>query len=405
VVTPNLVFPTPEALLISISVALIGVLAPVALAGGMAQQQAARSAAIWVGILCGFGVATKLTFVPLLGLMLLLKDLRLIIKAIVWCVIAWLIGVLPILPRLPGMFRWFYSLFSHSGIHGAGAPTVFDFMQVKTAIGWLMGNFSIYYRISFFIIFVLVLGIAINIFNRFSSSLRHRKLSFATPRLVSCHSININDWLVATVFLLVLYGQTLMVAKHLGPTYMIPALSVPALAVTWLLHRQQIICFSTRLRLIFNWCWLGVVIICASFSTTAAIKKISTNKQIGLQSSQLIQKEIQRFQNPLVMGAFNCNFSDCALWFGMSLVPEMELRMSSVTPNFYYFDIFSKKLHLPGRGELSDMQTNETIKTLIDDGRSVVLISPSFPQLTKLKLKLITETPIQNLYQVLGIAD
>jgi hypothetical protein len=369
------------------------------------RQQAAKNNAIWVGVFCGLGLATKLTFAPMLVLVLLLKETRLIIKATVWCVIAWLIGVLPIWPRLPSMFKWFYSLLSHSGIHGAGAPTIVDFTQVKLAISWLVGNFSIYYRISFCIMGLLVLGVVISTFCRFRSGRRHLKPANVKVKFASFNSINNAEVLVAVVFLLVLYGQTLMVAKHLGPTYMIPALTVPALAMVWLLHRQQIILLSPKVRVIFSWCWLSFVVISASFSSVIAITKISASKLAGLQSSALIQKDIAQFQNPLVMGAFNCNFADCALWFGMSLVPEMELRMGSVTPNFYYFDIFSKKVHLPGKGELNDAQTNSKIESLIAEGRTILLISPQFPQLRKFKLKLITETSIQNLYQVLGIAD
>ena len=186
---------------------------------------------------------------------------------------------------------------------------------------------------------------------------------------------------------------------------MIPTLTVPALAMVWLFHRQQIILLSPKIRMIFSWCWLSFVVISASFSSVAAIKKVSASKLTGLESYALIQKEIARFQNPLVLGAFNCNFANCALWFGMSLVPEMELRMGPVTPNFYYFDIFSKKIHLPGKGELNDAQTNATIESLTAEGRTILLISPQFPQLSKFKLKLITETPLQNLYRVLGIAD
>ena len=405
VVTPNLVFPTPEALLISISIALIGVLAPVALGTCEARQQAAKSTAVWVGVLCGLGLATKLTFAPMLVLILLLKDIRLIIKASVLGVIALLIGVLPIWPRLPSMFKWFYSLFSHAGIHGAGAPTVFDFVQIKLAIGWLVGNFNIYYRISFCIFGVVLLGVGISIFRRLSPSQLRMKPVTSDTKPTSFRSINNDEWLVAAVFLLVIYGQTLMVAKHLGPTYMIPALAVPALAMAWLLHQQQIILLSPKVRMIFSWCWLSFVVISAGVSTVTAVKKISASKLVGLESHALIQKDIGQFQNPLVMGAFNCNFADCALWFGMSLVPEMELRMGSVTPNFYYFDIFSKKIHLPGKGELNDAQTNATIEALITEGRTILLISPQFPQLSKFKLKLITETPIQNLYLVLGVAN
>ena len=405
VVTPNLVFPTPEALLISISVLLIGVLAPVILSTSETRQHAAQNNTLWVGVLCGLGLATKLTFAPMLVLMLLLKETRLIIKASVWCVVAWLIGVLPIWPRLPSMFKWFYSLLTHSGIHGAGAPTIVDFTQVKLAISWLVGNFNIYYRISFFIMGVLVLGVVISIFSRFLSGRQHSVPAKVKVKFASFNSLNSDEVLVAVVFLLVLYGQTLMVAKHLGPTYMMPALTVPALAMVWLFHRQQIILLSHKIRMIFSWCWLSFVVISASFSSVTAIKKVSASKLAGLESYALIQKEIARFQNPLVIGAFNCNFANCALWFGMSLVPEMELRMGPVTPNFYYFDIFSKKIHLPGKGELNDAQTNATIESLTAEGRTILLISPQFPQLSKFKLKLITETSIQNLYQVLGIAD
>jgi hypothetical protein len=72
-------------------------------------------------------------------------------------------------------------------------------------------------------------------------------------------------------------------------------------------------------------------------------------------------------------------------------------------PNFYYFDIFSKKLHLPGKGELSDQQTAETIAALMGQTRPVLLISPPFPHLDKLKLELILSTPVQNLYRVVGL--
>jgi hypothetical protein len=146
-----------------------------------------------------------------------------------------------------------------------------------------------------------------------------------------------------------------------------------------------------------------VLLAVASFSTIKAINTDSNTHQQGLHSYGSIQHALKQFEDPLVIGAFNCNFLECALWFGMGLVPEMELKTLPIMPNFYYFDIFSKKLHLPGKGELTDQQTAETIAALTLQSRPVLLISPPFPHLGNLKLELILETRIQNLYRIVGL--
>ena len=403
IVIPNLVFPTPEALLISISLALLAVLAPVSITQAGTSEPFKRSAASWAGLLCGLGLATKLTFAPMLGLLLLLKKPKLIVNAFCWLVVAWLIGVLPIISRLAGMFGWFYSLLTHSGIHGAGGANVFDFVQVKMAIGWLIDQFSIFYITLTALFLLLILSALVKASKSLWPMLnRHTQLA----RLIRPswpHKLLVDDILTLSIFLLVLIAQTLMVAKHLGSTYMVPALSLPLLGIASILHQQNIVPVPYKLRLAISRLCLVVLLAIASFSTVKAIKTVSNTHQQGLQSHHSIQQAVKQFDNPLVLGAFNCNFLECALWFGMALVPEMELKTTPVMPNFYYFDIFSKKLHLPGKGELSDQQTAETIAALMGQTRPVLLISPPFPHLDKLKLELILSTPVQNLYRVVGL--
>ena len=403
IVIPNLVFPTPEALLTSISLALLSVLAPISLFRSSSSEPFKPSTASWTGLLCGLGLATKLTFAPMLGLLLLLKRPKLIARALCWLVAAWLIGVLPIIPRLAGMFEWFYSLLTHSGIHGAGGTTVFDFVQVKTAIGWLIDQFSIFYFTLLTLFSLLVLSTLVKVSLPLWSLLNKRTQLIPLRRPEWQHKIPVDDLWTLSVFLLVLIAQTLMVAKHLGPTYMIPALPLPLLGITWVLHRQSILPFSPKIGVAVSLYCLVILLAVASFSTVKAIKTVSNTHEQGLQSHRSIQHALKQFDDPLVLGAFNCNFLECALWFGMALVPEMELKTASVMPNFYYFDIFSKKLHLPGIGEISDQQTAETIEALMRQTRPVLLISPPFPHLDKLKLELILSTPVQNLYRVVGL--
>jgi len=339
----------------------------------------------------------------MLGLLLLLKRPQLIACAFFWFVAAWLIGVLPIIPRLPGMFGWFYSLLTHSGIHGAGSASVFDIAQVKMAIGWLINQFSIFYVV-LFVLFLLVFLSLLGEISRLVGIVLNRQVR--PPRAIRfrwVHTITTDDLSTASILLFVLISQTLMVAKHLGPTYMIPALPLPLLGIAWVLYQQNIVPLSYKMRVAISRVCLVILLAVASFSTFKAIKTVSNTHEQGLQSYRSIQHALKQFEDPLVLGAFNCNFIECALWFGMGLVPDMELKTTPIMPNFYYFDIFSKKLHLPGKGELSDQQTAETIAALTRQTRPVLLISPPFPHLAKLKLELLLSTPIQNLYRVTGL--
>ena len=84
------------------------------------------------------------------------------------------------------------------------------------------------------------------------------------------------------------------------------------------------------------------------------------------------------------------------------MVPEMELKMDGVTPDFYHFDIFGRRLHLPGVGELSAEATADTVNRLIESGRPVFLVSPPYDQLAQFRLEKISGDHVQNLYRVTG---
>ena len=77
--------------------------------------------------------------------------------------------------------------------------------------------------------------------------------------------------------------------------------------------------------------------------------------------------------------------------------------MSAVDTDFLYFDIFSKKIHSPGAGELSNEQTAATVVKFVAENRPLLLIAPPYPQLAALETQLILSTPGQNLYMVTGV--
>jgi hypothetical protein len=116
-----------------------------------------------------------------------------------------------------------------------------------------------------------------------------------------------------------------------------------------------------------------------------------------------IQQEINKFSNPILIGTFNCNFPECAVWFGILLSPTLETRMDKITPTFYHFNIFNKRLHVPGLGETESETATTIINGFFAKQQPVLLISPEYPQLNHFKLELIVKTPVQNLYRISGI--
>lgn len=400
-VSPYIVYPTPEAALLVISVSLMAVLTPALLssplASGMNPIRISARGAIAAGVLCGIGVAVKITFVPLVGLLISLWSFRLLWRAVVAMVAAWSIGVLPIWSRLPGMFSWFHKVLTHSELHGLGEQASFSAQQYKQSIIQVMNMFPLLYDVALVVLVVVVVGIVRMAFEISPVSKRIAATINRTGREISAR-----EFVPPLALLLALAGQTVMVAKHPGPTYMTAVLPVAVMGAAWVLYAQRLVPLPGRVRPWIAAVWLvmlGYASVNTSWASYAGLRAIH---QAGETSRNKILSEVSRYPNPVMIGTFNCNFPECALWFGMLMVPEMELKMDRVTPDFYHFDIFGRRLHLPGVGELSPEATADTVNRLVESGRPVFLVSPPYDQLAQFRLEKISGDHIQNLYRVTG---
>ncbi|PRY98679.1 uncharacterized protein DUF2029 [Jezberella montanilacus] len=392
-VVPNLVFPTPEALLIPIVITLLGVMTPIIFCKDKSTEKDSLESYPAAGLLCGIGVATKITFLPILAILFLFKPSSVILRAFIFAVIGWLIGVAPIFERLPSMFSWFYQVLSHSGAHGEGSRGLIDSHQFSMALSWLARNFELYYYTLIFLVTIVVLSLARHWLVQDRQNIS-ANLPESTDRI---------DLRVPVVLVLIMSAQTVMVAKHPGVTYMIPALPFAILGGAWVINNLAFFRIQGETKHWISVIWFVCVLTISLVSFTEATSTLAKNQNKGQRSYEAINNELKKYKNPVLVGAFNCNFIECAEWFGMLLVPEMELRMKQVTPNFLHFDIFNKRLHVPGIGELTEDGLRTTINELIAQNRDVLLISPEFDQLHKFELEKLLSTEIQNLYRIKGL--
>ena len=395
-VIPNLVYPSPEALLIIITITLLGAMAPVILNNSNLDKSISQKATLPSGILCGIGLATKITYFPMFGLLLLLKYPKQIFQGLLYAIAGWALGVLPIFERLPNMFSWFYRVLTHTGTHGGGSQGLFDFNQFKMSVNWLISHFTLLYIICLFLTLIFLLIVI-------------TKLLFS-KHIIKKNNISSNSYLInflpPFILSLIVVAQTIMVAKHPGVTYMIPVLPITLIGGVWLIYQFNFLKTpSDFLKKLLTKIWFLVILVISGIAFSQAYTSLTSLHKKGLQSHTEINNQISKYNDPILIGAFNCNFLECAEWFGMLLVPEMELRMKPFTPNFYHYDIFSKRLHTPGIGELTNEQTEQTILDLIAQNRNVLLISPEFEQLKRFKLEKIYSTEIQNLYRITGLSN
>lgn len=396
-VSPNILYPTPESLLWCISLSLIAVLAPALLGDTAETNDVNRKMAVIAGIFCGIGLAIKVTFLPLVGLLLILRSWRLIALSSLVLVVSWFVGVLPIYSRLGKMFDWLYKVINHTGMHGEGQIGIFNVKQFA-------GNFA-YVRNMF-----PLLDIAIWLL--FLTSL-FGLMKFVLTNRRSVDQIETNDhsgviktnkyaWATAFVISLVIVSQAIMVAKHPGPTYMIPALPLTAIIVVWFVHTQKFILLSTLVQKVLGVLAFTFFAYQSITASVSAYKMIAANHSRGAQANQRVLDGMKQFENPILIGTFNCTLPKCTLWFGQLMIPEVGFKMDRVTTNFYHFDIFAKNLHVPGKGGLSHADTAQVINSLVETSRPVLLISPPYQQLANFEVEKIVSTPVQDLYRVIG---
>jgi hypothetical protein len=394
------VYPTPEAGLGCLALLLIGVLTPNLIDPDEARKTAQTQRALWAGICCGLGLAIKITFIPMLGLLLVLRSPRFIILAVVALIVAWLVGVSAIFSRLPVMFNWFYQVLTHSGLHGQGANDDFNLLAILKSFDQLWVMFPLLYTAAGALCLAILLLVGVCIAKYF-----HLLFSGVDEAMYSKASDLLNRLVSPVTLLLVVLVQTIMVAKHVGPTYMIPALSLTVMIAIWLVATQNQIVKNKLLTLVLSGALLAFVSSQAWFSSVGAIKLVESNHHRGQIAHEEIAAGVSQYDEPILIGTFNCNLQLCATWFGLLLVPEMDLLMNKIDQSFYHFDIFSRALHAPGVGELTREQTAKKINELVNSGRPVVLVSPPFEQLSSFKLEEIARTDIQILYKVVGFDE
>jgi hypothetical protein len=159
---------------------------------------------ILFSLISGYGLALKLTFIPLIMIpLIIIPSFVNKLKYLLYTLISFLIFAFPLLGKLDKFWRWIRNLFIHSGLFGAGEPNIINISDFVNNIRLLISQDKIFFML--LLLFVLVII-----------------LYFIKPLKLKMHNDIQYKVLIGIVLAIII--QYLIVAKHYKFTYMIPVL-------------------------------------------------------------------------------------------------------------------------------------------------------------------------------------
>lgn len=382
-VSPRIAYLSPEALLFPLAMCLIGLLAP-QLLGRPSDDE---SSPALVGVVCGCALAVKLTFAPMLGLVFVLPGWRQWRRAGAWAVLTLAVCLLPVTTRLGLIVRWIGGLVTHAGIYGTGPPNLFSTAGLRTHTVELLRAFPLFFAA----MALLAMGVA-------------RVLARPSGTGVTLGALRraLRDDLRAPAVMLGVAGvQTMLVLKHFGLHYLLPALPLTFVTAGWLVESGRRL--VPRVRTFVSAAILALASLQATAATAAAERTLRETRELHDRSSTAVLTELQRHSSALMLQSYGCLVPDCALLFGLSYAPDLVDRVAPSwrATHFMYYGFATPPLFVFGEGWVP----LDRVEAQVRAGRDVVFVAAGGMEGLAFKVKTLVATRAQSVYLITGMRE
>lgn len=281
--------------------------------------------AVGMGILFGLGMATKITFVPMIFFLLLVADWRRKLLAIGVAIGAFVFATLPIIPYYGGVLDWLVTLTTHTGIYGTGKPGLVEAASFSSNLSKIFGRNQ-----SFIIIFLIFNGLCLSTLIYFWLN----RQSFAASAIANHRNRTL--CFLSVVVGLVVWSQIFITAvENSSPRYLVPSVGLTGLLVflsiylfDFLLLRRTI--FRERSIVLMA---SVVLVICVAIGLRQFDQALASISK----RANMYKKELAQLENVLET---NPEYSTCGR--------VMAKRFSSVQSALYFGDIWTNARGLKG---------------------------------------------------------
>ena len=281
---------------------------------------------LYLGLITAFGIATKVTFLPLIVIPLIV--LPTIKKKIYYLLITFagfILFTLPIIRMYGKFIQWIISLITHTGRYGSGASNIVSSQRYFANMKFLiLGN-------TFFSI-ILLIALIIIVIALFNPKMRTISLSNIQFR-----------YLVAVVVAQV--AGILIVSKHSAHHYLLPVLSLSGLLgffiYTYLNHVRVVYNKKKRSLLIPSGLVIVVLFLIVNPITRAneVINQLDQTRKYSLEVNRVVKSNYHGY---IPIYYYPSSSLEYALKFGNDLSRSYHTEtLEKLYPRVYFYDIWT----------------------------------------------------------------
>ncbi len=314
---------SPEPVLLMVSAAMVLLIIHFYLL----KQKDERKFAVYFALVCGFGLATKATFLPLVFIpLILLADKAMRKRFLIFILPFFFLFTLPAVPQYPHMAKWFLGLTAHTGTYGDGGWGVISPIQyLNDLVTICISNFVLFVTLVASALIIIIAILRSTFRDEFKKNLTFRVLTAIT----AAH--------LAGIF---------MVAKHYHANhYLVPELCL--LATSWIFiffYQKEKLPLSLRksfsfVPVILILITTGIVIMNRNYLQAANEGYKRSNIDYD-KMKQLLENDYKEYT--------------CTYFYPTSINPYSALRWGNVYSKFNHLDALK---HLYAEGYFFDIRT------------------------------------------------
>ena len=337
------------------------------------EGEAHNRSMVLFGMVCALGVATKITFLPLLiGPFILYRGLRAKLVFGFSFLISWFILTIPIIPRYGKMFHWWSGLIVYTGTHGSGERGFIN-------IGRYTGSLWNLIRVDSFLFAIVVCCLMIVLWGIKSQHKRDGSVAKLKKILR-----------FLSVFSLIVVAQFLMAAKQGYVHYTTPAVGLVGLLACLLLEYV-----NTKFKVSdrFSMTLLSIFIVIFCFSAVRYADQLSKRNNEIYRFSKMIY---EKYKGCIICGYYRSSSPLTAMDFGDDCYgfKAYGQALQSKFPDACFYNRWNHLFH-----RFSDYVYPQD---LLKNNPCVLLYGDSavFPEY--LQLKEIESSPHEKLYKILS---
>jgi hypothetical protein len=375
-----------EALAIFATLVLLAMLARETLG---AQEEQARNLIppVLAGSMVALAVTAKVTFLPLMILLLSIRPWRRVRVSFIACVVVALLLLAPIWSQLPRFFAWIGGISIHSGRYATGDHSLAAWGEIPARIAELAAA----YPASAITLFLLCVGVCCVVMGQIGRVVK------ATAYIADGRTALRVLLVVAVACVL----QLAMVLKHFHTRYAIPTVLLSATGIIFvgifLFAKGRGSAAKGYFRIA-----LATVIIATGWHLYGDFVGLRRASQERASDLARIAAAIAQQERPLVIAAYRARDRDYALQFGLGYVKNgLTQRLLGVDHERWSYNRWNGKFSVAG----ITWKDAEDLGGFMQQGRTVLLLLPADVSVPSLRTETLVEiVGRERLLKVVGLA-